>query len=801
MDHLTPLKSALLRRACDLSDLAFETTETLEPLLGTIGQSRALEALEMGLGLRRDGYNIFVAGLTGVGKHTVARDRIDRLAKDEPVPSDWCYVMNFEEAHKPRALRLPAGQGCILERAMDRVVDDVRSTLPAVFTSDRYATRVRAINEAMEKVQAQALEALEATAGKRGLSLLREDGGYSFVALNPNGEGTLEGEGFDSLPDEQKKPLQAALDEMEGQLQALASGIPRWRKETRDRIRTLEEEFTRTEVDRIIEPLRVRFADQEAVLTYLTAVAEDFVEQLEIFRGDDDEDGDSQVPRKHPILARYGVNLLVDHSDSKGAPVIYQDNPVYANLIGRIEHTAEYGALLTNHTLIQPGALHRASGGYLIVDARRLLRTPHVWDVLKRTLRSGLLRLDSPSQQTNLLSTVSLRPEPIPVDVKVILLGTPGLYYELSSQDEDFERHFKVLAWFEGRIPRNSTNAHQLARMIASKASQNGLRPFDKSAVERIIEQSARDVEDSEFLSADLSRLFNLMDEADYWAGQAKHDAVKDEDVGQALAAWVRRSSRPRDNYHHAIERGTLSVATDGEIVGQINGLAVVSIGNFEFGRPSRITATARMGHGELVDIERESHLGGSLHVKGVMILQSLLRSRFALDVPMSVSASLVFEQSYGLIDGDSASMAEYITLMSAIARVPILQSRAITGSLNQLGRAQAIGGVNAKIEGFYDICAARGLTGDQGVVIPRTNIPNLMLRRDVSEAAEAGRFHVWTVDSVDEAAQLMTGLAMGIRDERGAFPEGSLGAKVEARLREFYAARRRVQDPDLIHS
>ena len=790
-----PLPPLKLRTVCPPEVLDFATTADLAPLEGTVGQSRALEALEVGLGIRREGYNIFVLGETGVGKHTVTAEALKRRAATEAVPPDLVYVADFDEPHRPRALRLPPGAATVLRDRIDKLVEDLSNLMPAVFASDRYTLQARRYVEAMEKVQDQSIASLRATAEKHGLLMKETEDGFTFGPTNGEDE-LLEPEEFERLPEERQKALAEAMDKMQESLQGFAAGVPRMRKETRERLKALDQEVSREEVTRLMEPLFKLYAAESELTVWLEALREDLVDQVHLFRDADEEEGEEGEPMgvvaQEPVnIKRYTVNVLVDHAKSEGAPVVYEDNPVLSNLVGRLEHTSEYGAFMTDHTLIKPGALHLASGGYPILDAHRLLTDPFAWTALKRALRARILRLDQPAQQGALITTVSLAPEPIPIDVKVVLLGSPSLYYELCAQDPEFERHFKILAAFEDRIPRTIENTRLMARLIGTKVNDEKLKPFSAAAVAAVIEYSSRDVEDAEQLSANLSGLFNLMDEADYWAEKAKRATVESEDVWQAIAAFERRASRPRDELHEQIERGTLMVATSGAMMGQINGLAVMGYGNYLFGRPSRITATARMGTGVVIDIEREAELAGSIHSKGVLILQSLLANRYATDVPLSVTASLVFEQSYGLVEGDSASLSEYCALLSAIGRVPIKQSLAVTGSINQHGQVQAIGGVNEKIEGFFDVCRVRGLTGEQGVLIPAANIKNLMLRPDVVKACADGQFHVWAVDEVDPAISLLTGLPAGERGADGHYPGDTVNGLVESALRAFFHRRR----------
>lgn len=800
-----PLSADLLRPPCPPEGLGFTTTDELESLDGTLGHERALEALRVGLGIRREGYNIFVVGSSGVGKHTVVVKTLEARARTEPTPPDWCYVQNFEESHRPKLLSLPAGRGVELKQAMARFVEDLRTVLPVIFTSDAYTSKVHAISEASEKVHDQALDAVKDKAISRGLALVKTEDGFTFMPAK-DGE-VLEAEALAALSDEERKGFEDSLEATQDELQAVFGGVPRWRKETRDRLLALEKDVVAAEVERLLEPLRIAYAPYPEVIAFFEGVQKDLLEHIHLFRedldmdleDDDDEDGDTPIlpaPTKKREIRRYQVNVIIDHSRSQGAPVIHEDIPAFANLIGRIEHHAEFGALSTDHTLIKAGAFHQASGGYLVLDAWRLVNSPFAWAALKRVLRSRLVRMDAPDGNVNPMTTVMLTPDPIPVDVKVVVMGPAELYYELADQDPEVERHFKILAAFEERLPRTVASTFLFARLIATKARDKHLRPFHRDAVARVIEEAAREVEDNEYLSANLSRLFNLLDEADFWAAEGNESVVRRAHVERALAAFDQRSSTPRDDFLLSIDRGTLIVRTAGTAIGQVNGLAVVGLGSFEFGRVSRISATARVGSGEVVDIERESDLSGSLHAKGVLILQSLLGSRYATDVPLSLQASLTFEQSYGYVDGDSASLGEYCALISAIAGVPLKQSLALTGSINQSGEVQAIGGVNAKIEGFFEIARRRGLTGIEGVIIPRSNAKNLMLSPEVVEAARAGRFHVWLVDSVEEALALLSDMPVGVRAADGSFPPGTINAAVEARLRSFHEIRKRVDHP-----
>jgi lon-related putative ATP-dependent protease len=568
----------------------------------------------------------------------------------------------------------------------------------------------------------------------------------------------------------------------------------------RTQVRELNHEVAGIAVREILDPLRERYSDHQAVLDHLEAIERDMVENVRrlVGGGDDEQQQQQQVAAalggsgagsaalERPALRRYRIHVLVDHSESEHAPVVYQDLPTYQNLVGKVEYVPVMGALITDFNLIKPGALHQAAGGYLVADAHRLLTQPFAWEGLKRSLQSGEVRIESPREAWGLVSTVSLDPEPMALDVKVVLVGSPHLYYLLSTYDPDFGDLFKVEADFDDRMERSAESEQTYARLIADIATEHGLRAFDRSAVARVVDRAARLVGDSDRLSVLTRSVRNLLCEADHWAGEDGAEAVAARHVDRAVEEWTYRSSRVRDRIQEEIERGTIYIDTEGSHVGQVNGLSVLQLGDYAFGRPSRITARIRFGRGEVVDIEREVELSGPIHSKGVLILTGFLGARYAADRPLALAASLVFEQSYGGVDGDSASSAELYALLSAIGRVPLKQSFAVTGSINQHGRIQPIGGVNEKIEGYFDVCRARGLTGEQGVLIPASNVKHLMLRDDVVDAVREGRFHVWPIETVDQGMELLSGMPMGARDEAGEFPEGSVNAQVAARLAEL---------------
>ena len=690
---------------------------------------------------------------------------------------------------------MPSGKGEELRLRMEKLVDYLRSAIPTLFEGDEYRAKAGAIQEEFSKRQEQAFTELGDDAQKQQIALLRTPEGFAFAPLR-NGE-VIPPDEYEKLPEEEKKRVETAIVELQGRLEKIMRQIPQWRKEHHERMEKLDRETTLSAVEHLVSEIKESFADLPEVLKYLDEVQQDLVDNADDFRKQEETSsvgGMTMVVRHsfHP----YKVNVLVGNGKKPGAPIVSEDNPTYSNLVGRVEHISQFGALVTDFTLIKSGALHRANGGYLLLDIRKVLAPPFAWEGLKRALQTREIRIESLGQMYSLVSTVSLEPEPIPLDTKVILFGDRIFYYLLQEYDPEFCELFKVAADFEERIERNAESHQLYAQLIATLTRKEKLLPFDRSAVARVIEHSARMVEDAERLSTHMRSIVDLLRESDYWAREAGRSVAEAADVQSAINAQIRRQDRLRDRLYEAILRDTLVIATQGEVTGQINGLSVLSLGDFAFGQPTRITATTRLGDGEMVNIEREVKLSGAIHSKGVLILSSFLASRYAKNQPLSFSASLVFEQSYGMVDGDSASMAELCVLLSHLADVPIKQSLAITGSVNQHGQAQAIGGVNEKIEGFFDICSARGLTGEQGVLIPSANIKHLMLRSDVVAAAKAGRFQIYAVKNVDQAISVLTGLPAGECNVKGIYPEGSINRKVAARLAELTEIRKSLARP-----
>ena len=780
-----PLQPQRLRHACDPGQFTFQTTADLPDLTEIIGQARAMDAVRFGSDIRREGYNLFVLGSPGMGRHSLVQQFLDSKASKEAEPPDWCYLNNFTQPHKPKALKLPSGKGEALRAHMARLVDYLRSTIPVQFESEEYRSRISAIQQEYNERQERDIAELEAEAEKKEIILLRTPEGFA-LAPSRNREAIPPDE-YDKLPQERKDQIETDVAELQAHLEKILARLPQRRRERSEHIKQLNHDIMLSSIAHMLNELREIYAGLPAVLDFFDAVQQDMLLHVDDFRKPDESVNISGMTVvTHQTFNNYQVNVLSSNHQKPGAPIVYEDNPTYSNLIGRAEHIAQFGALVTHFTLIKPGALHQANGGYLLLDIRKVLMQPFAWEGLKRALQARKIDIESLGQIYSLVSTVSLEPEPVPLDVKVVLFGDRLFYYLLQQYDPEFSELFKVAADFEETIGRTAESHFLYAQLIATVARKEGLLPYDRFAVAQVIEYSARQAGDAEKLSMHMRSIADLLRESDYWARAVNHDTVLASDVQQAIDAQIRRQDRIRDRLYEAIQRDILMIGTQGAVTGQVNGLAVIGLGGFAFAQPTRITATSRLGKGDLINIEREVKLSGATHSKGVFILSSFLAARYAKNQPLALSASLAFEQSYGMIDGDSASLAELCALLSNLADAPINQSLAVTGSINQLGQVQAIGAVNEKIEGFFDICNARGLTGTQGVLIPAANVQHLMLHQNVVDAATAGQFYVYAVENIDQAITLLTGLPAGEADANGGYPEGSINYRVAARLTEL---------------
>ncbi len=784
-----PLPVSQLRRGCDLASLAFATTESLDDVAEPFGQQRAQRAIEFGIGIRRPGYNLFVLGPSGAGKQTLLREIVGLQAVTQARPPDCCYLFDFADPHRPRALRLPAGRGAALRSEMRKLIDELLGSIPGAFDSDEYRARIDQINAEIAERNEQALSRLTGIAAGDGITLIRTPTGFS-LAPTKDGE-VLTTEQFEALPPERQAAIEKAMASLQERLDQLIHEALRSRRKQRERIRELNRDVARSAVGVLTEDLRQRYADLPDVLRHLAAVERDVIENIDDFRRASELQGQTMnaPDMQPPSFRRYEVNLLLDHQHLEGAPLVFEDNPTHQNLLGRIEHIAQFGALITDFTLIKPGALHRANGGYLLLDAHKLLTQPFAWEGLKRALTTCSLRIDSLAQMYSLVSTISLEPEPIPLDVKVVLFGERIWYQLLFEYDPDFRELFKVAVDFDDDVDGSGANQAQCARLIATIGRRQALLPLTRAAVARVIEQRARDSDDNERLSTHMQSLVDLLTEADFVARRGGEPQIEPDHVDAAIGEQILRAGRISEEMRRSILRGTLLIATEGSKSGQVNGLATFSVGGKTFTQPTRITASTRVGDGQVIDVQREVQMGGPIHSKGVLILASFLAARFSGRNPHSLRASIVFEQLYSEVDGDSASAAELCALLSSLAGIPIRQSIAITGSVNQYGELQPVGAVNEKIEGFFDVCKARG-DGVHAVVIPRANVRNLMLRDDVVEAAGRGQFQVYAAATIDEAIEILTGTPAGEPSPVGEFPLGTVNRAVTERLDQYSTIR-----------
>ena len=792
-----PLPATLLRRHCETAELAFTTNDDLPELAGLVGQERAIDAVRFGTAMRQRGFNIFAFGPSGSGKHTLVQGVLEAQAVSEETPPDWCYVNNFADPHRPLCIRMPTGRAAPFRDAMKRLVTELRAALPAAFEREDYRARREVIDEQFKHRQEEGFGALQKKAQAKNVTLLRTPMGLALAPVR-NGE-VIPPDAFQRMPAAEREQITADIEALQAELEATVRHIPEWEREHRDAVRQLNRDTTAVIVNHLLTDVRSAFTDIADCVAYLQEVERDILEHADEFLASSRAEGSGEAPPEvrgedAASFRRYQVNVVVDHSGRKGAPIVYEDHPTLQNLLGRVEHMARFGALFTDFNLIVPGALHRANGGYLVLDAQRLLSANFGWDALKRVLRAGEIRTVSLEQLLSMASTVSLDPQPIPLSVKVVLVGSPMLYYLLTELDPDFPELFKVAAEFDDRIDRTPPMVDLFARLLASAVRREKLRPVDRDGVARIIEEAARMSGDASKLTAQIRGLIDLMQEADHFAETSGKKIISAPEVEEAVAARRRRTDRLYRRLQEEIGRDTIRIQTDGAAVGQVNGLSVITLGGVSFGQPARITAQVRFGKGELIDIEREVALGGPIHSKGVLILSGFLGGRFGRTGPLSLTASLVFEQSYSGVEGDSASAAELFSLLSALSEIPIWQSYAVTGSIDQHGHIQAIGGVNEKIEGFFDICRTRGLTGRQGAIIPAANVQHLMLRADIAAAAAAGQFSVIPIETADQGMAILTGVPAGDPDMTGRYAEGTINSRVATRLAGF--AKRALPTP-----
>jgi lon-related putative ATP-dependent protease len=783
--HRKELTAEELRRTCDPDSLGFETTEDL-PISPdrVISQERAVRAILFGVGMSGLEYNIFVAGPPKTGMTYITRTLIEEIAQSKNPPMDWCYIHNFKNPDRPKALSLPSGKGKELKKDLQELIADLKNDIPEVFESEDYSQRKEELLKKFNSERALVLSDLEEKALAEGFVLNISQVG---MVIMPAKDGQpMDEETLKSMNEEDKKALREKSERLQVEMNQVVRTIKGREKDLRKKMKELDRRITLYSVGHLIEEFQEKYQENPQVLRYFKEVKDDIIRNIDDFKAKPAATGPFPLTFPEPPLTRYEVNVLIDHTETIGAPVVFETNPTYPNLFGSIEKQAQFGALITDFSMIRPGSLHRANGGFLIIKALDLLRWYFSWEGLKRALKTKQIQVEDLGEQLSLISTKTLKPEPIPLQVKILLIGEPYLYHLLYAMDQDFPKMFKVKAELDSQMDREEMPIKEYLQYINRFCRARNLLPLHKTGAARLIEYSSELTGRNFKLSLQLAEINDLIQEAHYWAAQGQSPLIKAEHVEKAVEEKIFRSNLYEEKIQEMIALGDLKIETDGYRVGQVNGLSVYPMGEYQFGRPTRITANGSLGKEGLVDIDRESKLSGNIHTKGVMILSGYLKGKYASDKPLSLSASITFEQSYGMVDGDSASGAELMALLSVLADTPIFQGIAVTGSMSQKGEIQPIGGVNEKIEGFFEVCREKGLTGKQGVIIPEANVKDLMLKTKVVEAVRGGRFHIYPINQVEQGLELLTGKKAGEKKKDGSYPKNSLNFRIEQRLRQL---------------
>ncbi len=800
MNDASQVEVEKLRRSCSADNFSFASTAELNELEEVIGQQRAVEAVSFGIDIESPGYHMYAMGPPGTGKSTTVEKFLQKRAPEKSIPDEWVYVNNFEENDRPRTLRLPVGKGCELEEDMEELVQKLEDEIPRAFESEDYQQEREKVQKEFQEKRQGLLSALEEKARTEDFTVLQSSRG---IVLAPVVDGdVISPDKLNQLDDEQRREFKEKREDLQDELRDTVYEIRQLKEETQRKMKELDQEVVGFAVSHLLKELKEKYREYEDVREYLDAVEADILDRVNEFKKLGQQDGNKSNPfaflqNTKEFLKNYKVNLLVDNCNQEGAPVVVESNPTYYNLLGRIEHEGQFGSMKTNFTMIKAGALHRANGGYLIIEARDVLAKPFAWEGLKRALKNKEIKTEAMGQEYRTVQARTLEPEPLPLDVKVIIIGDPYVYYLLYNLDEDFQELFKVKADFSVQTDWEAEIEEKYARFISGLCESEDLVHFSPGGTSRLIEHCARMAGDQGKLDTKFGDIVDLIRESSYWAQQAGKELVEAENVKKAIEKRIYRSNRLEERVRELITEGTILIDTEGAESGQVNGISVIPLGDYSFGKPSRITARTHVGEEGVVNIDREIELGGRVHNKGVMILTGYLGSKFATEVPLSLSASLTFEQLYEEVEGDSASSAELYALLSSLSGLPLRQDLAVTGSVNQRGQIQAIGGVNEKIEGFYKVCEERGLTGEQGVIIPRSNVKNLMLREEVVEAIKTGDFNLYAVQQVEEGIELLTGEPAGQPDEQGKYPPDSVYGRAQAKLHELADKVKNFASPD----
>ena len=791
-----PLDITQYRNAYEPEKVQCASTEEMQPMEEIIGQERALRALRFGLEIHESGFNVYTAGAQGTGRMTAVRSFLDELAKAKPRASDWVYVHNFGDQYEPNAIALPAGKGVLFREDMERFVEETRRALPRAFESEEYAKRRDETLKSLQERRTNLIARINQRAQEQGFVIQMSPIGLLTIPVI-NGR-PVPDEEFINLPEGVRTEVQRRRDALNTELRSTLRQVQEIERRGAEVIKNLNHDIALYAIGNLVTDLKEKYADVPEIPEYIDAVQNDILENLQAFLGTDEQQ--PGVPPQFQAFIRelpfrkYDVNVIVDNANAKGAPVIVEQNPTFQNLLGKIEREVQFGIFTTDFTMIRSGSLHKANGGYLVLNMEDFLRNPFSWDGLKTALKTGKAVIEEPGERMGFITAKTIKPEAIPLDIKVALIGTPMLYQILYRMDPDFKELFKVKADFDIVMERNDENAGKYADFMCNLIREENLRHLDRDAIARVIEYGSRLAEDQQKLSTRFAAIADLIREANFYAVQEGAEQIAKQHVTKAIEEKIYRSNLIQQKIEEYIRRGIFLIEAEGEKVGQVNGLSVIGLGDFAFGRPSKVTASIGVGREGIVDIEREAALGGPIHTKGVLIINGYLNNNYARDKPLSLSARLVFEQSYEGIEGDSASSTELYALLSALSGLPLKQYLAVTGSVNQKGEVQAIGGVNEKLEGFYEVCKAKGLNGNQGVLIPASNVQNLMLKEEVVEAAKAGKFRIYPVRTIDEGIEILTGVPAGTRREDGTYEEGTVNYLVDRRLGEMAETMRGFQ-------
>ncbi len=775
-----------LRHVCDPGLMNCESTQDLVPLGEIIGQERAVRALKFGLGIKDRGFNMYVAGYPGTGRKTAVRNFVEAQAKIQPIPADWCYVNNFANQYEPKALQLPPGKGKEFREDMKNFIENVKNALPKAFESEDYATRRDATIRVLESQRKQLIDELSAKAQREGFVIQTTPIGLLLIPVL-DGKPLSEEEML-ALPQKTKDKLQEKREQLETEFRNAVRQLIDMERKIHDALKTLNKEVALYAIGNQVETIQEKYSNSTEVKAYLKAVEADILDNLGQFvkRGEQEPLPFSLPWMREEPFKKYEVNVIIDNSETKGAPVVVETNPTYHDLLGRTEKEAQFGALTTDFTMIRAGSIHKANGGYLIIAVEDLVKNPFSYDGLKRDLREGNIVIEEPEERYGFLSVKTLKPQPIALKTKVILIGTPYIYQLLFQLDPDFKDLFKVKAEFDTVMDRTDDKVMQYASWVCSLCEKEKLKHLDGTGIAKLVEYSSRIADDQYKISIEFSAVADVIRESNYYATQENSAFITGDHVKKAIEEKVYRSKLIQEKIQEMIKRGFFLIDTVDQSVGQVNGLSVMGLGDFAFGNPSRVTASIGLGREGVIDIEREAKMGGPIHTKGVLILSGYMNDKFAKDKPLSLSARIVFEQNYEGIEGDSASSTELYSILSALSGLPIKQNIAVTGSVNQKGEVQAIGGVNEKIEGFFEVCKLKGLTGKQGVMIPESNVQNLMLKEEVVEAAKAGKFNIYSVKTIDEGIEFLTGKKAGQRQTDGTFEEDTVNYLVDKQLKEM---------------